>query len=55
MREIFMNIFKHELIFDPEKWDNISKLSKEFIIELLKADPEDRPTAQEGLKHKWIK
>ena len=35
-------------------WDHISVEGKDFIDRLLKADPSERMTANEALKHSWL-
>ena len=33
---------------------NALRLAKQFILELLKSDPSERPTAQDALKNPWL-
>lgn len=40
--------------FAPVFWDNL-KEAKEFVSGLLKADPKERMTAAQALKHPWLK
>ena len=40
--------------FSISKWDSISKPAKELICWMLKANPKERPTAQQVLEHNWF-
>lgn len=55
IKEVFKQILKHDFNFDSKRWDGKSDLVKDFIKQLLSFDPNDRPTAQECLKMKWIR
>ena len=48
------NILKGKIDFDGEEWDVISKDAKQLISSLI-CKPEKRLTAEESLKHKWMK
>jgi len=39
----------------PGPWKNISPQAKSLIKMLLQADPNKRPSANEALRHPWIK
>lgn len=40
--------------FDDRIWSSISDRAKDFISKLLTYKQEDRPTAEEALKHAWL-
>lgn len=40
--------------FDDKCWSNISDKAKDFITQLLTYKPENRPTAEQALKHPWV-
>jgi calcium-dependent protein kinase len=55
MMMVRSNILKGSFKFEPEDiWSNVSTLAKQFIKDLLKIDPKDRPTAQEAQQHPWV-
>ena len=41
--------------FQPQVWDSLSESSKDFVSSLIVVDPEARPTADDALKHPWLK
>ncbi|EKM77474.1 hypothetical protein AGABI1DRAFT_130175 [Agaricus bisporus var. burnettii JB137-S8] len=41
--------------FQAPYWDKISPQAKEFVKKLTAIDPNERPTAEEGLKDPWLK
>ncbi|GAA6052175.1 hypothetical protein JCM3770_001256 [Rhodotorula araucariae] len=43
-----------KLEFHDRYWKNISADAKAFIKALIQPNPEDRPTAEQALKHKWL-
>ncbi|BGP51021.1 Calmodulin-dependent protein kinase cmk2 [Rhodotorula kratochvilovae] len=43
-----------KLEFHDRYWKNISEDAKAFIRALIQPNPEDRPTAEQALKHKWL-
>ena len=52
--EILQMVAKGEFDFDGEEWDDISTEAKDLIKKLI-VRPEKRLTAQEALKHKWLR
>lgn len=49
------NILRGSFQFEPEYiWANVSHTAREFIKEMLKTDPKDRPTAKTAQKHAWL-
>jgi len=52
--ELFEKIMTAEFDFDNECWDDVSKLAKDFIIKLLKKNPEKRLDAKQALEHPWL-
>lgn len=45
---------KQEFDFDGEEWDEISNDAKNLIKQLI-CKPENRLTAEEALKHRWVR
>jgi len=35
-------------------WSKVSDDAKAFISALIQPNPDDRPTAEQALKHKWL-
>lgn len=52
--ETLVNITNGDYDFDDESFDDISQDAKDFITALLMKKKEDRLTAAECLKHKWL-
>lgn len=51
-KDIFASVRRGEYDFPGLEWDTVSDAAKEFIGELLRLDPSDRPTASEASKQK---
>ena len=45
---------KGQFDFDGEEWDDISNDAKDLIKKLI-CKPERRLTAEQALKHKWVR
>ncbi|KAI5800737.1 kinase-like domain-containing protein [Pyronema domesticum] len=43
------------VVFHERYWKEVSKDAKNFIGELLQPNPDDRPTAEDALNHRWLK
>ncbi|TDL22436.1 Pkinase-domain-containing protein [Rickenella mellea] len=43
-----------KITFHEQYWKNVSSAAKDFISHLLKANPADRPSAEEALRHPWL-
>jgi len=43
------------LPFKEKVWEHISDDAKDFLNKLLIKEPENRPTAEIALSHKWIR
>ncbi|KDQ56794.1 hypothetical protein JAAARDRAFT_36276 [Jaapia argillacea MUCL 33604] len=42
--------------FEPvEYWANVSQTAKDFVTECLTIDPQNRPTAEQCLQHRWLR
>mmetsp|Transcript_13575 Transcript_13575/g.20464 ORF Transcript_13575/g.20464 Transcript_13575/m.20464 type:complete len:345 (+) Transcript_13575:68-1102(+) len=54
LAKLYRQIIDVDFEFDDEYWGDISDEATDFIDTLLVADPEDRPTASEALKHPWF-
>ena len=44
-KEIFKNVLKQDLVFDPADWTSVSKEAKDLVSKMLEKDPEQRITA----------
>jgi len=52
--EILAMVSRGVFDFDGEEWDDISKEAKDLIKKLI-TKPERRLTAEDALKHKWVR
>ncbi|KAK0985350.1 Calmodulin-dependent protein kinase cmk2 [Friedmanniomyces endolithicus] len=47
---------KHgRVVFHERYWKDVSQQAKDFIMTLLKPDPQERATSAQALRHPWIK
>ena len=53
-KEIFRNVIKQQLTFDPADWDRVSDSAKDLVSKMLNKDPESRISAQDCLNHPWF-
>lgn len=53
-QETFLNISQMSLSYSEEEFDVVSESAIDFIKTLLVKKPEDRATAEECLKHRWL-
>lgn len=53
-QEIMKKVRVGKFSFSDPCWSNISEKAKDLITKLLTYDPEQRPSAEEALKHPWI-
>jgi len=53
-QEIMKKVRLGTVSFDDRIWSSISDRAKDFISKLLTYKQEDRPTAEEALKHPWL-
>jgi len=54
-KEIFKNVVKQELEFDPIDWDSVSAEAKDLVSKMLTKDPSKRISAEDCAKHSWFK
>ena len=54
-QKIIESVKEGKYTFDMEEWNLITEDAKDMVSKLLEYDPSKRITAQEALKHKWIK
>jgi calcium-dependent protein kinase len=52
MQQVTMGL--HEAVFKDPAWQNVSDEAKDFVRHLLTYDQDERPTAEQALKHAWI-
>jgi len=52
---LYTQIVTGEWKFDDQEWINVSDIAKDFISQLLVLDPRDRMTANEALRHPFIR
>jgi len=53
--EIFKSILKGEVDFKTDPWPKISDQAKDCVAKMLQLNPKKRATADEILKHPWMK
>eukprot|EP00347_Sterkiella_histriomuscorum_P016684 403352253 len=53
-KEIFKNVLKQNLEFDPSDWSEISNEAKDLISKMLIKDPTQRISAEGALSHPWF-
>ncbi|KEP61219.1 UNVERIFIED_CONTAM: calcium-dependent protein kinase CDPK4 [Hammondia hammondi] len=53
-QEILIKIRRCKYNMDGPRWRGISEQAKHFIASLLRRNPEERPSAEEALKHPWL-
>lgn len=54
-KEIFKNVLKSKLEFDPVDWDHISDEAKDLVSKMLAKDSTERIHATDALAHEWFK
>eukprot|EP01054_Gregarina_sp_Poly1_P004951 Gregarina_sp_Poly_1__4950@NODE_2622_length_1908_cov_606_836502_g156_i1_p1_GENE_NODE_2622_length_1908_cov_606_836502_g156_i1NODE_2622_length_1908_cov_606_836502_g156_i1_p1_ORF_typecomplete_len602_score110_63Pkinase/PF00069_25/3_8e83Pkinase_Tyr/PF07714_17/2e52EFhand_7/PF13499_6/1_2e12EFhand_7/PF13499_6/9e16EFhand_1/PF00036_32/0_0016EFhand_1/PF00036_32/0_00017EFhand_1/PF00036_32/9_7e06EFhand_1/PF00036_32/9_2e08EFhand_6/PF13405_6/0_00035EFhand_6/PF13405_6/4_2EFhand_6/PF13405_6/1_7e08EFhand_6/PF13405 len=54
-QEILKRVEKGKFAFDPAEWGSISSDVKDLIKQMLEYDPARRISAEEALRHKWIR
>ncbi|CAH7666162.1 kinase-like domain-containing protein [Phakopsora pachyrhizi] len=52
--ELIKETTKAKVEFHHRYWVNVSDEARHFILSLLKPEPNDRLTAEQALKHKWL-
>ena len=50
-QELIEECTRARITFPDRYWKNVSQHAKDFVLALVKPKPEDRPTAQEALRH----
>lgn len=53
-KEIFRNVLKQPLTFDPADWNTISDSAKDLVTKMLDKDPANRISAEQCLAHPWF-
>lgn len=53
--QIFESVKVGKFDFPSPEWDDISQTAKDFVISMLKKNPNDRPSAAAALKHGWLR
>jgi len=53
--ELFVEIQKRALEFEPEDWDTVSPDAKDLVSNLINRDVKQRLTAAQTMEHTWIK
>lgn len=54
-QKMYKKIVKGDYEFDSPYWDNITYNAKDLITKLLKVDVRERLTAEEALRHPWVR
>lgn len=53
-KEIFKNVIKQELKFDPADWASITEDAKSLLKQMLDKNPKTRISADQCLEHPWL-
>lgn len=53
-KEIFRNVLKQTLTFDPADWDSVSAPAKDLVSRMLEKEPSKRISAIDALNHVWF-
>lgn len=54
-KEIMQNVRSgRDVQFHADHWEHVSKEAKDFIAQLMKRTPSDRPSAADALTHPWF-
>eukprot|EP00536_Pseudo-nitzschia_multiseries_P005978 jgi/Psemu1/254975/estExt_Genewise1Plus.C_1220014 len=54
-KELFRKIVSGKFEFKEEGWDGVSEDAKDLVKKLLVSNPDERITASQALRHKWMK
>ena len=54
-KELFRKIVSGKYEFKEEGWDGVSEDAKDLVKKLLVLDPDERITASQALRHRWMK
>lgn len=54
-KELFRKIVAGKYEFDDEDWKDVSSDAKDLVKRLLVLNPDDRITAAEAVRHRWLK
>jgi calcium/calmodulin-dependent protein kinase I len=54
-KELFRKIVAGSFDFDEAEWEDISEDAKDLVRKLLVLNPDDRITASDAVRHKWLK
>jgi calcium-dependent protein kinase len=54
-KEIFKNVLKQKIHFDPVDWSMVSSEAKDLIMKMLDKNPKTRISAEKCLDHPWMK
>ncbi|KEG05689.1 protein kinase [Trypanosoma grayi] len=52
--DVFASILRRNIPFQQPIWRDVSDEAKRFILFLLTADPDQRPSARQALGHAWL-
>ena len=54
-KDLFRKIVAGKFEFDPEDWQDVSDDAKDLVSKLLVLNPDERITASEAVRHRWLK
>lgn len=54
-KELFRKIVSGKYEFDEEDWQDVSDDAKDLVKRLLILNPDERITANEAIRHRWVK
>lgn len=55
LHKLYRQIVERDLVFPDKVWKNVSKGAQDFILRTLQVRPGDRLTAEQAMKHPWLR
>jgi len=55
LHKLYRKIVERDLTFPEQAWKQVSKGGMDFVLRMLQVRPGDRPTAELGLTHPWLR
>ena len=54
LKDIFQKIINAEFTYEGQEWESVSENAKDLITRMMKADPRNRITIDQALRHPWL-